>query len=88
MEEANVLEIGQLGDRVACEIIRAWLRRAGRHLTNFQVLLEVTYTFSLVATETLVILLSPGSFYCFDLITFDWNLETQVLSLVSQNLLK
>ena len=38
MDEANVLEIGQLGDRVACEIIRAWLRRAGRHLTNFQVL--------------------------------------------------
>ena len=41
MEEANVLEIGQLGDRVACEIIRAWLRKARRHLTNFQVVLQL-----------------------------------------------
>ena len=41
MEEANVLEIGQLGDRVACEIIQAWLRKAGRHLTNFQVIFDL-----------------------------------------------
>ena len=37
MEEANVLEIGQLGNRVACDIIQTWLRKARRHLTNFQV---------------------------------------------------
>ena len=37
MEEANVLQIGQLGNRVACDIIQTWLRKARRHLTNFQV---------------------------------------------------
>ena len=58
MEETNVLEIGQLGDRVACDIIRAWLRRAGRHLTNFQVFLDfelllifLLFSFYLAAAE-------------------------------------
>ena len=47
MEEANVLEIGQLGNRVACDIIQTWLRKAGRHLTNFQVFeYRIKFTFS------------------------------------------